>query len=99
MHVGNPADQANTIGIRGSMPGDGQARDKMYMRFRVQYLNAATKRWADLANGASSGFASVATGASARQTGRSFQLSPVAGQPGFTLRGLVIFQWRQGTTV
>jgi hypothetical protein len=97
--VCNPADQANTIGIRGSMPGDGQARDKMYMRFRVQYLNAATKRWADLANGASSGFASVGTGASARQTGRSFQLSPVAGQPGFTLRGLVIFQWRQGTTV
>lgn len=97
--VCNASDQPNTIGIRGSMPGDGQAHDKMYMRFRLQYMNTTTKHWADLANGASSGYASVGTGASARQAGRSFQLSPVAGQPAFTLRGVVIFQWRQGTTV
>jgi hypothetical protein len=97
--VCDPSDQPNTVGIRGSMPGDGHARDKMYMRFRLQYLNATTKQWADLTNGSSSGFVSVGTGASARQAGRSFQLSPVAGQPAFTLRGVVVFQWRQGTTV
>jgi hypothetical protein len=96
--VCNPSDQANTIGIRGSMPGDGVANDKMYMRFRLQYMNAKTKHWADLAN-SSSGYASVGTGASPRQAGRSFKLSPVAGQPAFTMRGVVVFQWREGTTV
>jgi hypothetical protein len=38
-------------------------------------------------------------GASARQAGRSFQLNPVAGQPAFTLRGVVNFQWRHGASV
>jgi hypothetical protein len=98
INVCNPSDQPNTVGIRGSMPGDSQAHDKMYMRFRLQYLNATTNQWADLAKSAS-GFVSVGTGASPRQAGRSFQLSPVVGQPAFTLRGVVTFQWRQGTAV
>jgi hypothetical protein len=96
--VCNPSDQPNTVGIRGSMPGDGQSHDKMYMRFRLQYLDTTTKQWADLTKSAS-GYVSVGTGASARQAGRSFQLSPVVGQPAFTLRGVVVFQWRQGTSV
>jgi hypothetical protein len=97
--VCNPADQADTLGIRGSMPGDHHSHDAMYMRFRLQYLNTATKVWTDLAKGASSGYANVGTGADPRQAGRSFQLNPVAGQPAFTLRGVVSFQWRHGTTV
>jgi hypothetical protein len=91
-------DQPDTLGIRGSMPGDSQARDTMYMRFRMQYMNMTTKQWADL-KGTISDFASVGSGAAARQAGRSFQLSPVAGQPAFTLRGVVSFQWRHGTSV
>jgi len=39
--VCNPADQRNTVGIRGSMPGDGQSHDRMYMSFRLQYMNAS----------------------------------------------------------
>jgi hypothetical protein len=97
--VCNPSDQANTIGIRGSMPGDHQAHDAMYMRFRLQYLNPSTKAWTDLTKGASANYANVGTGADPRQAGRSFQLSPVAGQPAFTLRGVVSFQWRHGKTV
>jgi hypothetical protein len=97
--VCNPADQANTLGIRGSMPGDHHSHDAMYMRFRLQYLNTATKVWTDLAKGASSGYANVGTGADPRQAGRSFQLNLVAGQPAFSLRGVVSFQWRHGTTV
>jgi len=96
--VCNASDQPNTVGVRGSMPGDSHAHDKMFMRFRLQYMNTTTKHWADLANSAS-GFVSVGTGASPRQAGRSFKLSPVAGQPAFTMRGVVVFQWRQGTTV
>jgi len=96
--VCNAPDQPNTVGIRGSMPGDHQAHDKMYMRFRLQYMNAATKTWTDLSK-ASASYAPVGSGASARQAGRSFQLNPVAGQPAFTLRGVVSFEWRHGSTV
>jgi hypothetical protein len=97
--VCNASDQPDTLGVRGSMPGDGEAHDTMYMRFRLQYLDASTKAWVDLANGVSPHFASVGTGASARQGGRSFQLSPVAGQPAVTMRGVVTFQWRHDASV
>ena len=97
--VCNATDQPDTLGVRGSMPGDGEARDTMFMRFRLQYLDTSTKAWVDLANGVSPHYASVGTGASARQGGRSFQLSPIAGQPAVTMRGVVTFQWRRGTTV
>jgi hypothetical protein len=97
--VCNPPDQPQTLGIRGSMPGDHHSHDTMYMRFRLQYLNPTTKAWTDLVKGASSGFANVGTGVQARQAGRSFMLNPVAGQPAFTLRGVVSFQWRHGKTV
>jgi hypothetical protein len=94
--VCNPADQPFTVGIRGSMPGDGKAHDKMYMSFRLQYMSTASKRWVDLA-GAASSFVSVGTGKSARQSGRSFQLVP--GKTAFDLRGVVDFQWRRGSIV
>jgi hypothetical protein len=97
--VCNPPDQPSTIGIRGSMPGDAHAHDAMYMRFRLQYTSQTTKQWTDLTKGASARYMSVGSGASARQAGRSFRLSMVAGQPAFTLRGVVVFQWRQGTEV
>jgi len=96
--VCNPADQPNTVGIRGSMPGDGHAHDKMYMSFRLQYMNASSQ-WVNLASGASSGFVAVGSGASARQGGTSFELKPVAGKPAVTLRGVVDFEWRQGKKV
>jgi hypothetical protein len=97
--VCNPSDQPDTVGIRGSMPGDGHAKDAMYMRFRLQYLESSTKHWIDLAHGADSGFVAVGAAKSARQTGRSFQLVPVAGKPAVDLRGVVSFQWRRGSTV
>jgi len=97
--VCNPTDQPDTVGVRGSMPGDHHAHDTMYMRFRLQYLNTSTKVWTDLTDGAPATFASVGSGADPRQAGRSFQLSLVAGQPAFTLRGVVSFQWRRGRTV
>jgi hypothetical protein len=94
--VCNPTDQPYYVGIRGSMPGDGQSRDRMYMSFRLQYLDSATGHWVNLA-GASSSFVSVGAGRAARQGGRSFQLVP--GKAAFTLRGVVDFQWRRGSTV
>lgn len=97
--VCSPPKQLNTVGIRGSMPGDGRAHDKMYMSFRLQYLDAATNTWIDVASGATPAFAPVGAGASARQGGTSFQLVPVAGRPAVTFRGVVDFQWRRGSKV
>jgi hypothetical protein len=94
--VCHPSDQPHTIGIRGSMPGDGRTRDKMYMSFRLQYQDATSKQWLDLA-GAASKFIAVGGGGSPRQGGRSFELMP--GKTRFTLRGVVEFQWRHGATV
>jgi hypothetical protein len=95
----SPKDQPDTIGIRGSMPGNGHAADLMYMRFRVQYLDATTGKWIDLSQGADSGFLKVGSGALTRQAGRSFQFAPASGKSAFTLRGYVVFQLRKGTTV
>jgi len=97
--VCNPFDQPDTVGIRGSMPGDGRAGDTMYMRFRLEYLVRAGNYWSPLATGAPSGFVAVGNGRAARQAGRSFQLVPVPGKPAFKLRGVVTFQWRRGATI
>ena len=96
--VCNAADQPNMLGIRGSMPGDGKAGDRMYMSFRLQYLDKTTMHWVDLAS-ASPTFVAVGGGGSARQGGRSFVIAPVAGKPAFSLRGVVSFQWRRGRRV
>ena len=96
--VCDPADQPNTVGIRGSMPGDGESNQKMYMSFRLQYLNTS-KQWVDLSSGASSGYLAVGGAMSARQGGTSFELKPVAGEAAVTLRGVVDFEWRHGKTV
>jgi hypothetical protein len=97
--VCSPKDQPHTIGIRGSMPGDGHPKDAMYMRFRVQYQDATTKKWLNLTQGADSGLLKVGSAQLARQAGRSFQFAQAAGKPAFTLRGEVTFQWRRGSTV
>jgi hypothetical protein len=97
--VCNAADQPDTVGVRGSMPGDGQAHDTMYMRFLLQYMNRATKHWTDLSADASADFVAVGSAKVVRQAGTSFELKPIAGKPAFTLRGVVTFQWRRGANV
>jgi hypothetical protein len=94
--VCSPADQPHTVGVRGSMPGNGVAHDKMFMSFRLQYMDPTTKRWVDL-SGAAPTFVTVGGGGAARQDGQSFQLVP--GKSPATLRGVLDFQWRRGGTV
>lgn len=89
--VCNSPAHPDTIGIRGSMPGDGRARDTMYMRFLVQSLDASTGKWANIGLSADSGFVRVGSAAETRQAGRTFQFKPTASP--YTLRGLVEFQW------
>lgn len=96
--VCSPANQPDTVGVRGSMPGNGNVEDRMYMSFRLQYM-AADKRWTDVAK-ASSGWELVGDGSSPRQGGTSFGLkAPAKGKPALTLRGVVDFRWRAGAKV
>ena len=54
--VCSPHNQPHTVGVRGSMPGNGVAHDKMYMSFRLQYMDTTTKRWVDLVSEATPAF-------------------------------------------
>jgi hypothetical protein len=96
--VCNPSDQPNTVGVRGSMPGDELSKDEMYMSFRLQYLDETTKQWVDLSKTAPA-YVPVGAAKTARQGGSSFELQPVTGKPPVKLRGVVDFQWRHGATV
>ena len=98
INVCSPTDQPNTVGIRGSMPSDGHAKDSMYMSFRLQHENAS-KQWVDLSGAnARTGYLLVGH-AAIRQGGASFQLVPIAGNPAMMLRGVVSYEWRRGKTV
>lgn len=81
------------------MPGDGNAKDTLYMRFEVQYLDLASKSWKYAGQRADSGFVKIGSAAVARQGGHSFEFARVAGKPSFELRGVVTFEWRHGSKV
>jgi hypothetical protein len=95
--VCNPADQHDAVGIRGSMPGDGNRDDRLYMRFRLQRLDSSSHQWIDI-SGASSPYVYAGSAKSARQAGRSFVLVP-PDHEAFVLRGVVSYQWRHGGAV
>lgn len=93
--VCNTTKHPDTIGIRGSMPGDGHRRDTMYMRFVVQNYDDAAHRWQNIGLSADSGFVLVGSAAGTRQAGHSFTFKPTTAT--FTLRGMVEFQWHRGS--
>jgi hypothetical protein len=95
--VCNPKDQPNTVGVRGSMPGDGRSSDRMYMSFHLQYMSPAGT-WVDLPS-ATPTFLAVGGSGAPREGGRSFQLVPPAGKPASLIRGVVVYQWRHGKVV
>jgi hypothetical protein len=93
--VGHP----DSIGIRGSMPGDGDKTEVMFMRFQVQLFDAADARWHNL-DGADSGFVEVGSARKARQSGNTFTITPPRpGAPPYLLRGVVSFEWREAGQV
>lgn len=89
----------DTIGIRGSMPGSGSRGERMYMRFQVEYLDAADGRWRPIGASGDSGWISVGSARyRARQSGRNFVVRPPQ-EGSFRLRGRVTFEWRRGGEV
>jgi len=94
INVCNPKNAPYVVGVRGSMPGDGEPKDAMYMSFRLQYYEETTHKWAELGHGAASGPLSVGPASTVRQYGRSFTLA--APTHAVKLRGVVAFEWIRG---
>lgn len=99
VNVCDTAAHPDTIGIRGSMPGNGVRAQEMYMRFQLQYLAVEDGKWHNIGPSGDSGWIDVGSAKYARrQTGRNFTvLPPKSGA--FTLRGAVTFEWRDGGDV
>jgi hypothetical protein len=100
INICNTAKYPHILGVRGSMPGSGRAGEAMFMRFRAQFQSRTDHRWRYVTVGADSGFHLVGAATyKARQSGWSFQFLPPAGGGGYTLRGVIDFEWRRGTRV
>lgn len=95
--VGHP----DAIGIRGSMPGSGDRKEEMFMRFGVQYWAPEEKLWHNLGPGADSGWVDVGSARyRTRESGRTFTITPPRpGAPAYMLRGVVTFEWREAGEV
>lgn len=88
------------VGIRASMPGVGDPRQRMYMRFQLQYFDASAKRWKSMGGVADSGFILVGNaGFKRRESGNSFGISAPPSGGEWRLRGVVTFEWRRGKKV
>jgi hypothetical protein len=95
--VCDSAARPDTIGVRGSMPGDGDRAESMFMQFRLEYLRQDV--WTNVGAGAESGFEPVGSAsARSRQAGVDFRVAPRATRH-YLLRGVVTYQWRLGDRV
>ena len=100
VNVCDTEERPNTVGIRASMPGSGFAKERMFVRFQVQYLSLLDSKWHNIGASGDSGWVALGSGRyKARQAGRDFVLqAPDEGQT-FRVRGAVTYEWRRGTKV
>lgn len=100
VNICDTEEHPDTIGIRGSMPGSGKSRERMYMRFQLQFFDQKRKKWRDTGDSGASRFVRVGSAAKrrARETGRNFTVRPPR-TGAFYLRGSVSFEWRRGKKV
>ena len=84
---------ANELGVRARMPGNGQ-HQRMYMRFMAEY-QASNGVWHHVAEGGASPW-EYAGSALFRyeELGYTFAFDQLAPGEGYTMRGLVKFEWR-----
>jgi hypothetical protein len=89
---------SDVVGVRGSMPGTGKAREEMFMRFRLQY-KSANGAWRYVGPAADSGLVTAGSALYVRrQVGQDFHLA-TSTAAGTLLRGVVTFEWRQGADI
>src|SRR4051812_37039844 len=86
----------NMMGVRASMPGDGDAT-KMYMRFVAQYYDRSKQLWSEVQGSGISKWIYVGSGRYARrQGGYTFAFDPPGTGKTFVLRGAVDYKWTKG---
>lgn len=78
------------------MPGDADSQSTMFMRFGLQALDTATGEWVDVPYEGTH-FMKVGAAGTTRQTGTTFELEPAGPEGDNDLRGLVEYQWRDGS--
>ena len=93
--VCDTAAHPDTVGVRGSMPGTGDRRERMYMEFVIEYFDARS-HWHYLRGGQSAFVALGDASARSRQGGQNFTVAPSSGKRS-VLRGVVVFEWRSGS--
>jgi hypothetical protein len=100
VNICDTAKHPDTIGIRASMPGSGNAKERMYMRFQVQYYRDSVKKWAPTDATVDSGYQAVGSAKyKRRESGWNFSLTPPPEGQTYRLRGIVSYQWRIGKKV
>jgi hypothetical protein len=100
INICDTAKHPDTIGIRASMPGSGKSKERMYMRFQVQYYRDADKKWAPTDATVDSGFQAVGSAKyKRRESGWNFSLTPPPEGQTYRLRGIVSYEWRLGKKV
>jgi hypothetical protein len=98
VNVCDTAVHDNMMGVRASMPGDGE-HTKMYMRFTAQYYDRTHQLWSEVKGSGVSDWIYVGSGQYAhRQAGYTFAFDPPNGKT-FELRGAVDFKWTQGRRI
>src|SRR4051794_3901632 len=94
VNVCDTAQFPDTIGIRGSMPRSGSAKDDLFMRIQVQYFDPVAIGWRFVGASADSGFLDLGAGkAKRREGGQNFTIK--AHKLASVLRGYVPFEWRR----
>jgi hypothetical protein len=83
----------NELGIRARMPGNGR-HQRMYMRFLAEY-QAGDGSWHRVAVGGTSPWEYAGSALfTYQELGYTFSFDQMAPGEGYTMRGLVKFQWR-----
>src|SRR3954447_1419773 len=86
----------NMMGVRASMPGDGE-HTKMYMRFVAQYYDRKNQLWSEVTGSGVSEWIYVGSGDYARrQGGYTFAFDAPGGGKTFVLRGAADYKWTKG---
>ena len=89
----------NMMGVRASMPGDGDST-KMYMRFIAQYYDRSKQLWSEVKGSGISKWIYVGSGRYARrQAGYTFAFDAPASGKTFVLRGAVDYKWTKGRRI
>lgn len=100
VNICDTAKHPDVIGIGASMPGSGNPKERMYMRFEVQYYKQTSNTWVRLGASADSGFRAVGSAKYVRrQSGWNFSIQPPPEGQTYRLRGVVSFEWRVGKRV